>query len=166
GQPSTRMRENVQASRSLGGEVYMVLRPTDRFQFSTSYNYDDDRVTTLGSGVSPSATVFVGARIGRVPIQKAAARASYDSPLLGTWSLLYRYEGSNTTLGNSFTLPAFQVYDANITKEFVPGLSVFLSLENIFNTKYYVTTSGTAALPINQIGLPQTVVLGLSLMKY
>ena len=138
----------------------------DRFQFSTSFNYDDDRVTTLGAGVSPSATVFVGARIGRVPIQKASARASYDSRLLGTWSLLYRYEGSNTTLGNAFTLPAFQVYDASINKEFLPGFSAFLSIENLFDTQYYVTTSGTAALPINQLGLPRTVVLGVSVTKY
>jgi outer membrane receptor protein involved in Fe transport len=164
--PSTRMRENVQASRSLGGELYMVLRPIDRFQFSASYNYDDDRITTLGSGVSPTSTVFVGARIGRVPIQKATARASYDSKLLGTWSLLYRYEGTNTTLGNSFTLPAFQVYDASINKELLAGMSAFLSVENILDSNYYVTTSGTAALPINQLGLPRTFVLGLSLMKY
>ena len=166
GQPSTRTRLNVQQSRSLGGEVYMVLRPVDRLQFSTSFNYDDDRVTTLGVGVAPSATVFVGARIGRVPIQKASARLSYDSPMLGTWSLLYRYEGSNTTLGNSFTLPAFQVYDASINKEFLPGFSIFLSIENLFDTKYYVTTSGTAVLPINQLGLPRTLVLGVSAMKY
>lgn len=164
--PSTRMRENVQASRSLGGEVYLVLRPVERLQVSGSFNYDDDRVTTLGAGVSPSTTVFVGSRIGRVPIQKASARISYDSPLLGTWTVLYRYEGTNTTLGNSFTLPAFQVYDASVRKEIIGGVSAYLSVQNIFDTKYYVTTSGTAALPINQLGLPLALVLGVTAVRY
>jgi outer membrane receptor protein involved in Fe transport len=163
--PSTRMRENVQKSRSLGGEVYVSLRPVERLALSGSLNYDDARVSDLGP-VAATATVFKGARIGRVPIQKATLRGSYDSPLLGTWVLMGRYEGSNTTLGNAFTLPEFGVMDASFSRPVFGGVSVFGSLENVFDRKYYTGLAGTAALPIVTLGLPRTFRVGVDAVRF
>lgn len=163
--PSTRQRQNVQKARSLGGEVYFALKPVPQFTFSGSFNYNDDRVTDLGP-VAATATTFVGARIGRVPIQKATVRAAYDTPLVGTIALMGRYEGSNTTLGNAFTLPEFGVVDASYRRTIVGDVSVFASLENIFDRKYYVNLSGTAALPIISYGLPRTIRFGVEVTKF
>ena len=165
GQPATRTRQNVQNSRSLGGEVYLAVRPVEHFTFSGSLNYNDDRITSLGPN-APTATTFIGARIGRVPIQKATVRASYDDKTLGTLTVMGRYEGSNTTLGNAFTLPEFGVADVSYAREIFGGLNVFASLENIFDRKYNVNLSGTAAAPIVSLGLPRTVLAGLELTRF
>jgi outer membrane receptor protein involved in Fe transport len=162
---NTRMRENVQKARSQGGEIYLALRPIDHFTFSGSFNYDDDRITDLGPN-APSTTTFVSARIGRVPIQKATGKAQYDSPLIGTWMVMGRYEGSNTTLGNSFTLPEFGVADASWNKPLMGGLSIFASIENIFDRKYQVNFSGSTSAPIVTLGLPRTVRAGFDLTKF
>ena len=163
--PSTRQRQNVQKARSLGGEVYFALRPTQAFTFSGSFNYNDDRVTDLGP-VAATATTFVGSRIGRVPIQKATVRASYSTADAGTITVMGRYEGSNTTLGNAFTLPEFGVADASYRRTILGDVSGFASLENIFDRKYYVNLSGTATAPIISLGLPRTVRIGLEIEKF
>ena len=97
---TTRQRQNVQKAKSLGGELYLALRPLPHLEVGLSGNYDDARVADLGP-VAPTALVFVGARIGRVPQQRGTARITYDNRSIGTFTVLGRYESTNTTLGNS-----------------------------------------------------------------
>jgi outer membrane receptor protein involved in Fe transport len=163
--PATRQRQNVQKARSLGGEVYLALRPIDGLDFSGSLNYDDARTTDLGP-IAPTALVFVGARVARVPMQRATLRGSYDSQQYGTLTLLGRYEGSNSTFGNSFVLPEFGVLDASYTRELFRGVSIFAGMENVFDRKYNVSQAGTLAAPIVTLGLPRTVRIGVDLIRY
>ncbi len=163
--PATRQRQNVQKARSLGGEVYFAIKPTSEFTFSGSFNHNDDRVTDLGP-VAATATTFVGSRIGRVPIIKATLRAAWDSPTFGSLAVLGRYEGSNTTLGNSFTMPDFGVADANYRRAIVSGVSGFLSVENIFDRTYIVNMAAPATAPILSLGLPRTVRLGFEFERF
>jgi len=93
-------------------------------------------------------------------------RAAYDSKTIGLLSLVGRYEGTNTTFGNSFTLPDFGVLDASVSRAIMPGLDGFVSLENVFNRPYTVNLAGTAAAPIVSVGLPRTLRLGLEAYRH
>ena len=162
---TTRQRQNVQKAKSLGGELYLALRPLPHLEVGLSGNYDDARVADLGP-VAPTALVFVGARIGRVPQQRGTARITYDNRSIGTFTVLGRYESTNTTLGNSFTIPDFGVVDLSAQRHLVGDIDLFVSVENVFDRPYYVTISGTATAPIYSLGLPRTVRVGLDLLRF
>ncbi len=162
---TTRQRQNVQKAKSLGGEVYFALRPMTHLEVGISGNYDDARVADLGP-VAPTALVFKGARIGRVPQQRGTLRVTYDDRSIGTFTVLGRYESTNTTLGNSFTIPDFGVVDLSAQRHILGDVGLFVSVENLFDRPYFVTISGTTAAPIYSIGLPRTVRLGLDVVHF
>ncbi len=162
--PATRQRQNVTQTRSRGGEVYLALIPIKGLTFSGSLNYNDSKVTDMGTA-TPTATLFKGSRVARVPTQKSTTRLSYDNPVFGTLTFLYRTEGIVTTFGNSFTLPSYRVADASYRRDLIGGLSVFGSVENIGNTEYFVGLSGAATAPIATLGLPRTVRLGMEISR-
>jgi outer membrane receptor protein involved in Fe transport len=162
--PATRQRQNVTQARSQGGEVYLAVIPVKGLTISGSLNYNDSKVTDMGKA-TPTATLFKGSRVARVPTQKSTTRISYDNPVLGTLTFLYRTEGIVTTFGNTFTLPSFRVADASYRRDIVGGLSVFGSVENIGNTEYFVGLSGAAASPIATLGLPRTVRVGMEIAR-
>ena len=136
-----------------------------RSEIGLSGNYDDARVADLGP-VAPTALVFTGARIGRVPQQRGTARITYDDRAIGTFTVLGRYESTNTTLGNTFTIPDFGVVDLSAQRHLFGDVNLFLSLENVFDRAYYVTISGTAAAPINSLGLPRTLRAGFDIVHF
>jgi outer membrane receptor protein involved in Fe transport len=86
---------------------------------------------------------------------------SYDSTALGMFTVIGRYEGTNTTFGNSFTLPAFTVVDASWRRHVMVGVDLFAGVENIFDREYWVNASGSAAAPFVSLGLPTTIHVGL-----
>jgi iron complex outermembrane receptor protein len=144
----TRQRQNVQKTRSRGGEVYLALRPVQELLLSASLNYDDARIVS-----GPAGTV-VGQRVGRVPVQKQVVRASWTSPLLGSWTLIGRHEGVVTTL-QGVPLQPFTVADANVQKEIFRGLNAFASVENITNEQYQIALSAVSN-GIASLGMPRT----------
>ncbi len=162
---TTRQRQNVQKAKSVGGEVYLALRPLRHLEIGLSGNYDDARVVDLGP-TAPTALVFVGARIGRVPQQRGTARITYDNRDIGTFTVLGRYESTNTTLGNSFTIPDFGVVDFSAQRHILGDVNLFVSVENVFDRPYYVTISGTTAAPIYSLGLPRTLRVGLEVVHF
>jgi len=153
GPPSIRQRENISKSRSQGAEVYVAVRPVDALIVSAGANYDDDRV------VSNDSTN--GRHINRVPSPKYTLRATYQSLLLGQWTVIYRYEGKTTTL-QGLPLAPFSVVDANAQRDLYAGVSAFVSLENIGNTQYQVNIAGTGPNEIISYGLPRTLRVGLT----
>jgi outer membrane receptor protein involved in Fe transport len=163
--PSTRKRLNVQKAHGLGGELYVALRPRDALTLSASGNYIDNRITDMGAA-TPTATLFKGARVARVPFSRATVRAAYDSKAIGLLSLVGRYEGTNTTFGNSFTLPDFGVLDASLSRGIIAGLDGFVSVENVFDRAYTVSLAGTATAPIITVGLPRTLRIGLEVYRH
>ncbi|MEP6495818.1 MAG: TonB-dependent receptor [bacterium] len=162
--PTTRQRENVQSTRSLGGEGFVEIKPIDRITIVGSLSYDDARITDLGP-VRSSATTFVGARVTQTPYQKATVRASYDSRSLGEWTVVGRYEG-NATLSSGLTLPQFTVIDANITRRLLNGINGFVAIENIFDRVYDVNLAGTAAAPLVSVGIPRTLRAGVDVARF
>ena len=157
--PNQRRRENIQKTRSRGGEAYLALRPLPALFVSASINYDDDKV--VANAANPAS---VGARVGRVPVQKEVLRVSYTTPALGSWTVIGRHEGVTTTL-QGVPLAPYTVVDANVQRELLPGISAFVSVENIGDTEYQVAltslNNGVASL-----GLPRTVRIGVNVVKY
>jgi len=149
--PGTRQRQNVQRSRSTGGEAYLALRPVDELLLSASVNYD--HAVVVANDANPSS---VGSYIGRVPQQRQVIRATYSTPVLGSLTALWRHEGKNSTF-NGTQLDPFTVVDANYTRDLTRGMSVFASMENVGDVKYQVNVSGG----IVSLGLPRTVRVGL-----
>jgi outer membrane receptor protein involved in Fe transport len=153
--PGQRKRQNVQRTRSTGGEAYLALRPVDGLLVSASVNYDHDVV------VSDSANpANVGNYIGRVPQQRQVIRATYGFPMLGTLTALWRHEGKNSTF-NGTQLDPFTVVDANYTRDVGYGVSAFASVENVGNVEYQVNLSGT----IVSLGLPRTFRAGMRVAR-
>ncbi|HEV8448353.1 MAG TPA: TonB-dependent receptor [Gemmatimonadaceae bacterium] len=160
-----RVRQNVNAERSQGGEAYIAVRPVHELFISAGVNYDDDRQQ---SGLPATATDATKPHINRVPSPRQTIRATYSSNQLGDWTLMWRHEGRTTTLGGIGLAP-FTVVDANIQRELVPGLRGFVSVENIGDAKYQVNIagSGTAASPfVYSIGLPRTVRAGIEAFRW
>lgn len=159
GPPAQRQRLNVSRSRSKGAEAYVALRPISSLFISGSVNYDDARVVD-----GPAGTV-IGAHINRVPSPKQAIRATYTSALLGDYTVIWRHEGTTTTLQGA-ALEPYTVVDANVRHELVPGLRGFVSLENIGNTNYQINLAGAGAAALISYGMPRTVRVGLEAFRY
>ncbi|HEX6573888.1 MAG TPA: TonB-dependent receptor [Gemmatimonadaceae bacterium] len=152
-----RQRQNVQKSRSRGGEAYLAVRPAQELMFSVSVNYDDAKI------VESANPAQVGQRVGRVPVQKQVFRGSYSSALLGSLTVIGRHEGVVTTL-QGIPLEPFTVFDANYQRSIVPGLSGFISVENIADTEYQVALTAVSN-GIASLGLPRTIRIGLQAFR-
>ena len=159
GPPATRQRLNVSRSRSKGGEAYLAFRPLDVLFVSGSVNYDDARVVAGPAGTT------VGAHINRVPSPKQAIRATYSPPKLGSWTVLWRHEGKTTTLQGAWLDP-YTVWDANVQRELIRGITGYVSVENVGDTRYQINLAGSGATALLSYGMPRTIRVGLQAYRY
>jgi outer membrane receptor protein involved in Fe transport len=142
-------RQNVGAARSRGAEGEVAIRPLDELTLSVSYNYDLARV------------VATTASVNRVPLQRGAARLTWDSPQLATINGIFRYEGPNHALGGARMAP-YGVFDLDARREIRRDAEVFAGVENLFDRKYTVNWQG----PLESIGLPRTIRGGIALRSF
>jgi outer membrane receptor protein involved in Fe transport len=156
GPPSIRQRLNINKSRSKGAELYVGVRPVDQLVVSAAASYDDARV------VSNDSTN--GQHIRRVPSPRYTLRATYTSPVLGQYTVMWRHEGKTTTL-QGLSLAPFSVLDASAQRDLVGGLAVFVAAENIGNVQYQVNISGSGTNELISYGLPRTIRAGLSWVR-
>ena len=153
GPPSIRQRLNVARSRSKGAELSLAWRPVDALLLSAGASYDDDRV------VSSDSTN--GQHINRVPSPRYTVKATYTSEELGQLTVIWRHEGRTTTL-QALPLAPFSVLDADLQRDIVRGVTAFVAVENITNTRYQVNVSGTGAAALVSYGLPRTLRAGVT----
>lgn len=156
GPPSVRQRKNINKARSQGGGGSVALRPLPGLTLSGGLMVDNAKVVAKDS--------TNGQRINRVPSPRHTIRATYSSPRLGTWTGLWRHEGTTTTL-QGLQLPPFAVFDASAQRSLMEGLLVFVNLENITDEKYQVNVSGTGAAALISYGLPRTLRVGATLSR-
>lgn len=148
-----RQRLNVNRSRSEGGEAYVAVKPIAPLFLSASVNYDDARQqSNLPAGTTTKP------HINRVPSPRQTIRATYSSTLLGDVTAIWRHEGTTTTL-QGFQLDPYSVVDANVRRQIVPGVTGFVSIENVGNTKYEINLSA-ATNGIVSLGMPRTIRVG------
>jgi outer membrane receptor protein involved in Fe transport len=148
-------RQNVGGARSRGGEAELALRPLDGLTLTAVYNYDDARVTKAQNPAQ------VGTYVARVPLQRAAVRATYTLPALATFTGICRYEGPSNTIGG-VRMGSFTVVDADLRTPALRGTSAFLAVENLLDHSYTVNRAG----PLDYLGLPRTVRGGLTVSSF
>jgi outer membrane receptor protein involved in Fe transport len=146
---TTRQRQNVGRARARGLEAQLALRIAEPLRLAGSYSYDDARVTSTGKFVN------------RVPLYRGAVRLTYDARAVGTFNVMYRYEGPNHALSGARLAP-FEVVDLDARRELRPGAAVFVSAENVFDRVYTVNYSGA----LEMIGLPRTLRAGVALRSF
>ena len=151
-----RQRQNINKSRSKGGEAYVAIRPIQQLFISGAVNYDEARVVAKDS--------TNGRHINRVPSPKQTVRVTYTSQMLGSWTGIWRHEGITTTLQGAQLAP-FSIIDANAQREIVKGATLFVSVENLTDEQYQVNLSGTGAAALISYGLPRTYRVGLTLTR-
>jgi outer membrane cobalamin receptor len=142
-------RQNVGAARSRGAEGEIAFRLSDALNLSLSYNYDLARV------------VATKAFVNRVPLQRGAARLSYDARHIASVSAVFRYEGPNHALGGARLAP-YGVVDLDVRHELARGAELFVAAENLFDRDYTVNFQG----PLESLGLPRTIRGGMSLSSF
>ena len=140
----TLQRENLGRATANGGEGEIALHPIEPLTVSASYDYDHARV------------LATGAPVNRVPLQRATARVGWDSPLVNA-SVDARYEGINHALGGRAMTP-YTLFDLDARREVIPGATLFVDVENLFNRQYTANWTG----PLEQLGLPRTIRVGVS----
>lgn len=148
-------RENVGAARSRGGEAELALRLVDGLTLTTTYNYDDARVTRASNPAQ------VGTFVARVPLQRATGRLTYSSAPVGTFTVLYRYEGPSNTISGARMDP-YSVVDVDARRAVFEGTDVFVSVENLFDQAYTANISG----PLEYLGLPRTIRAGVAVRSF
>jgi outer membrane receptor for ferric coprogen and ferric-rhodotorulic acid len=80
---------------------------------------------------------------------------------VGTFNIIYRYEGPNHALSGARLAP-FAVVDLDARRELRPGAAVFVSAENVFDRVYTVNFAGA----LESIGLPRTLRAGVALRSF
>ena len=142
-------RQNVGAAHSRGAEGEVAVRPVQELTLAVSYNYDLARVDATKAFVN------------RVPLQRGAARITFDSPRFATINALFRYEGPNHALGGARMGP-YGVLDLDARREIGRGVDAFAGIENLFDRQYTVNYQGT----LESLGLPRTIRGGMSLRSF
>ena len=146
-------RQNLGAARAAGIEGEASLALGGPFALTGSYNYDDARVLSTGAPVN------------RVPLQRGAARLTYDEERVATVNVVYRYEGVNHALGGGRLAP-FATADVDVRRRIAGGpaggAEVFVAAENLFDRTYVVNVAG----PLEYVGLPRTLRAGVAVRSF
>jgi outer membrane cobalamin receptor len=142
-------RQNVGAARSRGAEGELAIRPIEELTLALSYNYDLARV------------VATKAFVNRVPLQRGAARLTFNAPRIATINGIFRYEGPNHALGGA-RLGPYGIFDLDARHEIRPGTDIFGAVENLFDRQYTVNFQGA----LESLGLPRTIRGGVSVRSF
>jgi len=142
-------RQNVGAARSRGAEGELAIRPIEELTLALSYNYDLARV------------VATKAFVNRVPLQRGAARLTFNAPRIATINGIFRYEGPNHALGGA-RLGPYGIFDLDARHEIRPGTDIFAAVENLFDRQYTVNFQGA----LESLGLPRTIRGGVSVRSF
>jgi iron complex outermembrane receptor protein len=136
----TDQRGNVGSTRARGAELSAELRLRQRMQLSGSYVFTDS--------TSVTGSPAVRSQVPQVPKNEFNVQWSYTSPrwTAGVQARFVGNELDDTTflpLGRGFTV------DAEVSRELLQHLSLFLSAQNLFDDRYDV-----ARTPVTSLGPP------------
>jgi len=158
--PTGSCQVQVGAARSKGAELEVDAKPTDSLTLIAGYAYTDARVTS-SSATGP----IVGDELPDSPRNDFHFWARYDvlrGPLRGFGAGLgFVYIGdrsANTGTPSQpaeFVLPAYEVVDLGLYKQFAIGLDVTLKINNLFNETYYQDGTITSGMVSVDPGTPR-----------
>ncbi|WP_044469843.1 TonB-dependent siderophore receptor [Mannheimia massilioguelmaensis] len=127
----THSYEQIGKVETKGIEVSLNQQLSDKFSVTASYAYLKKEITADKDGSTIGKTQW------GVPRHQASIWAKYKFFNKLTIGAGVRYMG--TTFGdntNSFTVPAYTLYDMLVGYDFMPNLNLQLNIQNLTNKKY------------------------------
>lgn len=155
--PSAAQRQNVGRTRTYGGELEVVVRPSDGISLNLGYAYADSAIRDF-----PGSPSRVGKRVPNVSRHQVVMGLTVGHPDRIQATLLGRYLSRQFADDlNTQPIADFVVLDASLQKRVMTGMTLFLNGENLTDRQYIATQTG----PIKTLGAPLLVMGGLR-MEY
>jgi outer membrane receptor protein involved in Fe transport len=140
---TTRQRQNLGRTRSLGTELDGVLRLSTSIEISAGYQYTHATVVD-----SPT---LVGKFVPEVPQQQFTWEARYWRPSLLMLSVQGRFSGAQFDDDlNTMVLNRYYSMNLFVGRQLHPGLVAYIAGENLLNQRYAVALTP----PVSTLGPP------------
>jgi outer membrane receptor protein involved in Fe transport len=154
---TTRQRENLGRTRSIGTELDGSVRLRSYFQISTGYQYA--HATVIDASTVP---VLVSLNVPEVPRHQASVELRYWNPSKLMFSVQGRYSGVQFDDDrNTLRLGGFYVMEAYAARQIHRGLTAYIAAENLLNRRYLVTLTGPPTSALQNLGPPILARAGL-----
>jgi iron complex outermembrane receptor protein len=143
--PNLLQRKNLGRTRIWGVQTDVDYRIGQALRITGAYIYDAARVRE--NSLNPA---LVGLRLAQVPAHRGAFQLQYSHPRLATIALDAQFSGAqfdddlNT---KSRVLPKYSLVHLNVSRELGRSLQVFASVQNLFDTEYFVGSLPTLVGP-------------------
>jgi outer membrane receptor protein involved in Fe transport len=154
---TTRERENLGRTRSVGAELDASIHASDFLQFSAGYQYTHATVVD-------SVSALIGLNVPEVPRDSFSWEARYWNPSRVMLSVQGRYSSLQYDDDlNTLPLHQYFVLDFFAGRTLRRGLVAYFAAENLLNQRYDVTLSPPVppAQPLRNLGPPILARIGL-----
>lgn len=145
---TTRQRQNLGRTRSIGTEFDGSYRFTGYFQLAGGYQY-------AHATIVDSTPSLIGLNIPEVPRHQASVELRYWNPSKLMASVQGRYSSVQFDDDrNTLRLGGFYVMELYAGREFGHRVTGYFAAENLLNRRYVVTLTGSPANPLQNWGPP------------
>ncbi len=147
-----RQRRNVAGLRTLGLESEFEVHPAAHWNVWASYTFNPTRIDAPGDPLD-------GLLARAAAKHMASASLTFDQPRFATITLEQRYVGPRQDDDlNTTPLDHFFITGVRLSRQLVPQATLYLKVENLFDTRYEVTrsTNGYA-----EIAMPRWIIVGM-----
>ena len=152
---TTRQRQNLGRTRSIGTELDGRFRFSDHVQVSGGYQY-------AHAVVLDSTPSLVGLNVPEVPRHQASLELRYWNPRKLMASVQGRYSSAQFDDDrNTLRLGGFYVMELYAGREFGHGVTGYLAAENLLNRRYPITLTGAPPTPLQNWGPPILARIGI-----
>jgi outer membrane receptor protein involved in Fe transport len=151
---TTRQRQNLGRTRSLGAGLDGALHLSSAIEISAGYQYTH-------AYVEDSSASLIGKRVPEVPQHQFTWEARYWNPNQIMLSLQGRFSGAQYDDDlNTLRLDRYYVTDLFVGRRIRGGATAYIAAENLFNQRYPVILTPPAP-PIISLGPPILARVGL-----
>lgn len=152
---TTRQRQNLGRTRSIGTEFDGSYRLTSYFQLAGGYQY-------AHAIVVDSMPSLIGLNIPEVPRHQASVELRYWNPSKLMASVQGRYSSAQFDDDrNTLRLGGIYVMDLYAGRQFGHGVTGYVAAENLLNRRYVVTLTGSPPNALQNWGPPILARVGL-----
>jgi outer membrane receptor protein involved in Fe transport len=151
---TTRQRQNLGRTRSLGAELDGAVHVTSAIEISAGYQYTH-------AYVEDSSPALIGKWVPEVPRHQLTWEARYWNPNRLMLSVQGRFSGSQYDDDlNTLKLGQYYVTNLFLGRRIRAGLTAYIAAENLFNQRYAVTLTPPPP-PIVSLGAPILARVGI-----